>query len=988
MGILDRILRAGEGKKLKALQGMVPDVNAFEPQMQQLTDEQLQAKTGEFRERLANGADLDDIAIESFAVTREAASRVIGQRHFDVQLMGGAALHFGWVAEMKTGEGKTLVSTVPAYLNGLGGKGVHLVTVNDYLARRDAEWMGRIHRFLGLEVGLIIPGFKASPAEKREQYAADITYGTNNEFGFDYLRDNMAGRLADKTQRGHNFAIVDEVDSILIDEARTPLIISGRVADAAKLYYRFASIVRSLRRDEDYEVEEDKRVVVPLEAGIDKVEAALGVDNIYDEVQQNLVHQMQVALKAKELYKRDKDYIIQDGEVKIVDEFTGRILEGRRWSEGIHQAVEAKEGVKIKEENQTLATITLQNYFRMYDKLSGMTGTAATEAAELMSTYELGVVPIPTNMPVGRVDQADLIYKGEVAKFDAVADDIAVRYEKGQPVLIGTVSVEKSEYLARQLAQRGIPHEVLNAKQHTREAMIVTQAGRINAVTVATNMAGRGVDILLGGNPEGLARHEVLKEGHPADVMVDTFALPVPIEEMDAEFQEARAKAMARYDELLAEFKEECQAEGDRIRQLGGLYVIGSERHESRRIDNQLRGRAGRQGDPGESRFYLSLDDELMRLFATGALSYVMNKALPDDEAIEAKMVTKAIERAQTTVETRNAEIRKNVLKYDEVMNEQRKVIYARRDQILEGADLKAAAMEYLAEAVNALLETHCASAADDEWDLDGLAKELKTFWPSEIDESRLEHCRGTDEMYDVVMADATAYYARRETELGDKVMREVERQVMLRIIDQRWREHLEEMDYLKEGINLRAMGQKDPLTEWQREGYEMFGLMMKGIAQDFVRYVMHVQVVQQPAAPAAQVVEQSGPAEPGTAPAAPAASSAPAAPRDRPAPVAPAARAAAPANGVQNLQTSSSDTVEVGAFQRAAASAMADGEISAELAARSATAIPTTARGRQAGRPAGKQETVVKDEWSKTPRNAPCPCGSGKKFKMCHGRD
>ncbi|MFV0309108.1 MAG: preprotein translocase subunit SecA, partial [Desertimonas sp.] len=617
MGILDRILRAGEGKKLKALQGMVPDVNALEPEMQRLTDEQLQAKTPEFRERLANGADLDDLAIEAFAVMREAAVRVIGQRHFDVQLMGGAALHFGWVAEMKTGEGKTLVSTLPAYLNGLGGKGVHLITVNDYLARFHAEWMGRIHRFLGLEVGLIIPGFKTSPAEKRASYAADITYGTNNEFGFDYLRDNMAGKLADKTQRGHHYAIVDEVDSILIDEARTPLIISGRVADAAKLYYRFASIVRSLRRDEDYEVEEDKRVVVPLEAGIEKVEQQLGIENLYDEVQQNLVHQLQVALKAKELYRRDKDYIIQSGEVKIVDEFTGRILEGRRWSEGIHQAVEATEGVKIKEENQTHATITLQNYFRRYDKLAGMTGTAATEAAELMNTYELGVVPIPTNKPVARADQADLIYKGETGKFDAVVEDIAERYEIGQPVLVGTVSVEKSELLSRQLNQRGIPHEVLNAKQHTREAEIVAQAGRLHSVTVAPNMAGRGVDILLGGNPEGLARADVLKEGHTAEVMVDTFALPVAVDQMPEDFQEARAKAMARYDELRAEYRERCADEGAKVREAGGLYVIGSERHESRRIDNQLRGRSGRQGDPGESRFYLSLDDELMRLFAT-----------------------------------------------------------------------------------------------------------------------------------------------------------------------------------------------------------------------------------------------------------------------------------------------------------------------------------------------------------------------------------
>ena len=736
MGILDRILRAGEGKKLKALEGLVPDINAQASAMSALSDDALRGKTAEFRGRIERGETLDDLLIEAFAVVREASSRVIGQRHFDVQLMGGAALHFGWVAEMKTGEGKTLVSTLPGYLNGLGGKGVHLITVNDYLARFHAEWMGRIHKWMGLDVGLIIPGFKEQPAEKRANYACDITYGTNNEFGFDYLRDNMATTLADKVQRGHSYAIVDEVDSILIDEARTPLIISGRVADAAKLYYRFASIVRSLKRDVDYEVEEDKRVVVPLEEGIEKVEQALSIDNLYDEVQQNLVHQLSVALKAKELYKRDKDYIIQGGEVKIVDEFTGRVLDGRRWSEGIHQAVEAKEGVKIKEENQTLATITLQNYFRMYDKLAGMTGTAATEAAELMGTYELAVVPIPTNKTVVRQDQADLIYKTEPSKFGAVVDDITEKYQRGQPVLVGTISVEKSEYLSQLLKKNGVPHEVLNAKQHTREAMIVTQAGRLNSVTVATNMAGRGVDIILGGNPEGLARHEVVKEGHDPDVLVDDFALPLPLDQMPDEFKDARTAALARYDQLLAKFKEDCKVEGDTVRSLGGLYVLGTERHESRRIDNQLRGRSGRQGDPGESRFYLSLDDELMRLFATGALSWVMGRALPDDEAIEAKMVTKAIERAQTTVEQRNGEIRKNVLKYDEVMNEQRKVIYRRRDQILEGADLKSAAMEYLAEAVNALIETHCASVATDEWDLDGLVLELKTFWPSDITEA------------------------------------------------------------------------------------------------------------------------------------------------------------------------------------------------------------------------------------------------------------
>ncbi|MCU1392520.1 MAG: secA [Ilumatobacteraceae bacterium] len=928
MGILDRILRAGEGKKLKALEGLVPEINALSSSIGALSDDALRHKTDEFRERIANGASLDDLLVEAFAVTREAADRVIGQRHFDVQMMGGAALHFGWVAEMKTGEGKTLVSTLPGYLNGVGGKGVHIITVNDYLARFHAEWMGRIHKWLGLEVGLVIPGFKEKPAEKRLAYAADITYGTNNEFGFDYLRDNMAPTLDDKTQRGHNFAIVDEVDSILIDEARTPLIISGRMADAAKLYYRFASIVRSLRIDVDYEVEEDKRIVVPLESGIDKVEAALGLENLYDEVQQNLVHQLQVALKAKELYKRDKDYIIQNGEVKIVDEFTGRILEGRRWSEGIHQAVEAKEGVKIKEENQTLATITLQNYFRMYDKLAGMTGTASTEAAELMNTYGLAVVPIPTNKPLVRMDQADLIYKGEEAKFEAVVDDIAEKYETGQPVLVGTISVEKSEHLSRLLTKRGVEHEVLNAKQHTREAQIVTQAGRLHAVTVATNMAGRGVDILLGGNPEGLAREEVLKEGHSPEVMADAFDLPMPVEEMPEEFQLARKAAFARYDELVAEFGKQCKIEGDEIRKLGGLYVLGTERHDSRRIDNQLRGRSGRQGDPGESRFYLSLDDELMRLFATGALSWVMGRALPDDEAIEAKMVTKAIERAQGTVEQRNGEVRKNVLKYDEVMNEQRKIIYQRRDQILEGLDLKAAAIEYLADAVDTLIDSHCVSDAEDEWDIDGLETELKSFWPTEVTAEQLHACHDTDEMYDLVMKDATAYYERREVELGTEVMRDVERQVMLRIIDQRWREHLEEMDYLQEGINLRAMGQKDPLTEWQREGYEMFGALMKGVAQDFVRYVMHVQVVR----------------------------------NDEPAAI------------VQNVQQSSADNQASG-FASAAQASIAAGDSDPELAAAAAPVATAT-----------KQAPIVNDEWSKTPRNAMCPCGSGKKFKMCHG--
>jgi preprotein translocase subunit SecA len=901
MGMLKKVLRAGEGKKLRALAALVPEVGALEPEVEALSDSALQAKTGEFKQRIDNGESLDDLLIEAFAVTREAARRVIGQRHFDVQLMGGAALHFGWVAEMKTGEGKTLVSTLPVYLNALSGKGVHVVTVNDYLATFHSEWMGRIYRWLGLEVGLIVPGSN-DPVHKRAQYAADITYGTNNEFGFDYLRDNMVMALDRKTQRGHNFAIVDEVDSILIDEARTPLIISGRLADAAQLYYQFAAIVRGLQRDVDYEVDEEKRTVSPLESGIEKVENALGVENLYDEVSTNLVHQLSAALKAKELYRRDKDYIIQDNEVKIVDEFTGRILEGRRWSEGLHQAVEAKEGVKIKEENQTFATITFQNYFRLYEKLAGMTGTAETEAAELMGTYGLNVVPIPTHRPMVRDDHGDLIYKTQDAKFNSVVDDIVERNKVGQPVLAGTASVEHSERLSKLLERRGVKHEVLNAKQHFREAEIVAQAGRLGGVTVATNMAGRGVDILLGGNPELMAIREIRADG------------------LDPDSDEGQA----RLAELLPRYEGECQREGEKVRELGGLYVCGTERHESRRIDNQLRGRAGRQGDPGESRFYLSLEDDLMRLFATGAMNWVMGKALPDDVPIEAKMVTKAIERAQNTVEQRNAEIRKNVLKYDEVMNEQRKVIYRRRNQILEGADLRDEAFEALAEAVDGVIATYCVSDFTEEWDLDGLITDLATYWPSELSVADLADATTTDELYDRIMAEATAYYEQREETLGPDVMRQVERQVMLRIIDQKWREHLQEMDYLQGGINLRAMGQKDPLMEWQREGFEMFGQMMTAIAQDFVKYVMHVEVALQPAGPDEE-------------------------------------------SRVRDVQYSAPGD-SPGGFTTAGAAGLAAGG-------------PPQASEPLVNTP------VVKSEWDKTGRNEPCPCGSGKKFKQCHGR-
>jgi preprotein translocase subunit SecA len=957
MALLDRFLRAGEGKKVRALQSLVPDIGELELEMQALSDDALRAKTGEFRQRLDNGESLDDLLIEAFAVVREAGVRVLGQRHYDVQLMGGAALHFGWVAEMKTGEGKTLVSTLPAYLNGLSGKGMHLVTVNDYLATRDREWMGRLHTWMGLTTGLIVPG-NHDPAFKREQYAADITYGTNNEFGFDYLRDNMAPSRARQVKRGHTYAIVDEVDSILIDEARTPLIISGKVADAAQLYYKFASIVRSLKRDDDYEVDEEKRNVAPTEDGIEKVERQLDIENLYDGVAQNLVHQLQAALKAKELFKRDKDYVVASGEVKIVDEFTGRILEGRRWSEGLHQAVEAKEGVKIKEENQTLATVTLQNYFRMYEKLAGMTGTAQSDAAELAGTYDLQVVPIPTNKPMVRADEADLIYKTEDAKFGAVVDDLAERYEKGQPVLVGTISVEKSEKLSRLLDKQGIAHEVLNAKvgQHFREAEIIAQAGRLHAVTVATNMAGRGVDIILGGNAEGMAKRDARAEG------------------LDPDADESRG----RVEELAAKHEAETKAEGDRVRELGGLYVLGTERHDSRRIDNQLRGRSGRQGDPGESRFYLSLDDDLMRLFATGAVNWVMGKTLPDDVPLEAKMVSKAIERAQTTVEQRNGEIRKNVLKYDEVMNEQRKVIYALRDQVLDRADLRERIVEdALPDTISTLVETHCVSEYSEEWDVEALATEARTYWPSELSAEQLGKAASTNELYELLTDEALGYYEKREETLTPDVMRQVERQVMLRVIDQRWRAHLYEMDYLREGINLRAMGQKDPLVEWQREGFDMFGQMMHGIWQDFIRYVMHVDVkVNQPAASAVPVDAKATPKD--------------AAPQDAPPEDAPP-RDAAPQDAATGLEDDGSDR----ALSDLSYSAPDDpdggsGSASLQAAARAeaaATAAQPAAGGNGAVAAPATNTPIVKSEWDKTPRNAPCPCGSGKKYKMCHGR-
>ena len=932
MSVLTKMLRAGEGKKLRRLQEIVPLINDLEPEVEALDDDALRYRTVEFRERLDQGEDLDDLLVEAFAVVREASRRVIGQRHFDVQLMGGMALHFGWIAEMKTGEGKTLVSTLPVYLNGLSGEGVHVVTVNDYLASRDAEWMGQIHRFLGLKVGLVLPTID-DPEAKREAYEADVTYGTNTEFGFDYLRDNMARSRDSMVQRGHAYAIVDEVDSILVDEARTPLIISGPAAESARLYYQFAGVVRTLKRDVDYEVDEEKRTVFPTEDGIEKVESQIGVGNLYDAVSVNHVHQLQQALRAKELYRRDKDYIVGGGEVKIVDEFTGRILEGRRWSEGLHQAVEAKEKVAIQEENQTVATITYQNYFRLYENLSGMTGTAETEASEFANTYNLPVVPIPTNLPMIRADHPDLIYKTEQAKFDAVVEDLVERHELGQPVLVGTASVAKSEVLSRLLEIRGIPHNVLNAKQHAREASIVAQAGRLHSVTVATNMAGRGVDILLGGNPDGLATQEVLAQG------------------LDPSSDEGRAS----WADLHAKFEAQCRVEGDKIRELGGLYVLGSERHESRRIDNQLRGRSGRQGDPGESRFFLSLEDELMRLFATGAMNWVMGKALPEDVPIEAKMVTRAIERAQNTVEQRNAEIRKDVLKYDEVMNEQRKVIYARRMQVLDGEDLRERTEELLDEALDQIVESTCGGYEED-WDTGALVAEVGQYYPTKFTEDDLRQAETSDQLYDSIRAEAVDYYAERETSIpgGPDMARQLEREIMLQIIDQRWREHLAEMDYLREGINLRAMGQQDPLVAWQREGYNMFGQLMDAIDDDYLRYVLHVEVLSEPAGEVdlGQASYQAADD-----------------------PVQGPASIAAAAQQLQQLQQA--QQAQQLQQEQAAIAQLPDGV--------PAGAEPAGGAGAAADEWVS-QAPMVKSERDKIGRNDPCWCGSGKKYKKCHG--
>ena len=828
---LEKILRTGDKRVLRQLEAYTKAVNSLEDSFASMTDEELRAETDKFRERVKDGESLDILLPEAFAVVREASKRTLGKRHYDVQLMGGAALHLGNIAEMKTGEGKTLVATLPAYLNALSGKGVHIVTVNDYLAEYQANLMGRVFRFLGMECGVILSSME--PDERRKQYAADITYGTNNEFGFDYLRDNMAWTVEEQVQRGHNFAIIDEVDSILIDEARTPLIISGPAAGEANRWYaEFARIAATLlKRGEDYEVDEKKRTVGILESGIDKVEDHLGVKNLYESKNTPLIGFLNNSIKAKELFTNNKDYVVIDGEVLIVDEHTGRILPGRRYNDGIHQAIEAKEGVEIKPENQTMATVTLQNYFRMYDKLSGMTGTAETEAAEFMNTYELGVVPIPTNKGVQRIDNPDKVYRDEIAKFKAVVKDIKERHEKGQPILVGTASVENSEYLSRQLAKAGVRHEVLNAKNNEREAAIVAQAGRKGAVTVATNMAGRGTDIMLGGNPEFEAVEKMRELGLDPNTNSEEYE--------------------ARWPEVLKACEDAAKEEHEEVTELGGLYVLGTERHESRRIDNQLRGRSGRQGDPGESRFYLSLTDELMRLFNTGMATRLM-AAAPEDSALDSKIVSRAIATAQANVEGRNAEQRKNVLKYDDVLNRQREAIYKDRGRILHGDDLKEQISGFVDEVLTTIIDDRVSEGHAEDWDFDELWDALKQVYPISITVDDLAEDAGDrtkitrDQIVKEVLADAHLIYDEREKSVGEESMREIERRVMLSVIGERWPEHLYEMEYLKEGIGLRAMAQRDPLVEYQREGYDMYQAMLGAVREETVTYLFNLDLSKQ----------------------------------------------------------------------------------------------------------------------------------------------
>lgn len=911
---LSKILSFGADKDLKAYQRIVEKINALEPTMQEMSDEELQAQTEKFKARYAEGESLDDLLPEAFATVREASVRTIGQRHFDVQLIGGIALHKGTIAEMKTGEGKTLVSTLAGYLNALSGKGVHIVTVNDYLAKRDSEWMGTIYKFLGISVGLLQNGMRLSL--KKPAYEADITYGTNSEFGFDYLRDNMVTRPEMRVQRGHHYAIVDEVDSILIDEARTPLIISGAGTKSAGTYKDFAKAVRGLTPDVDFEMDEAKHTIATTEIGLEKVERALNIDDIYNDETGQLVNHLQQALKAEYMFHRDQQYVVIDGEVKIVDEFTGRIMEGRRYSEGLHQAIEAKENVQVREENQTLATITLQNYFLMYDKLSGMTGTAMTEDAEFREVYHVPVQVIPPNRPVKREDLDDLVYRTIDAKFEAVVRDVEERHQNGQPVLVGTVSIDNSERISRILSKRGIKHNVLNAKFHEREAQIIAQAGREGAVTIATNMAGRGTDILLGGNPDVMAEDILRNQGiEPA--------------EATQEQKEAARK----------EAKEICATERDAVTAAGGLCVIGTERHESRRIDNQLRGRSGRQGDPGQTQFYLSLEDDLMRRFGgdrmDGVAAMMQRYELPDDMPIKAKIVTKLVEGAQRKVEEVNFAMRKNVLDYDDVMNKQRQVIYAERNKILDGKDLMELIETVTASTTQRICEEFCYGDAD-EWDLEGLEKWLteltgKTDLPEFTEDTKFE------QLEEDVTAFVQKTFDEKTQKLGEEVMRELAAQVMLRVIDTRWMAYLQEMDYLKTGIGLRGFGQRDPLVEYKTEAYEAFTLLVNTMYEDFLRTILRLELVNRP-------------------------------------------RQNTEAEAFQNAHYSGGE--ETDGDQKA----LKQGKSMLKNAA----AIGKSPQGTGAS-----QSSVSTYRKSDDPnpyvnvgRNDPCPCGSGKKFKNCHGRN
>ena len=969
--IVDKALRMGEGRQIKKLEHVAEAVNKLEDQMVVMSDDELKGQTAKFKERLANGETLDDLMPEAFATVREVSKRTLGQRHFDVQLMGGAALHWGNIAEMKTGEGKTLVATLPSYLNALEGKGVHVITVNDYLASYQSELMGRIYRFLGMGVGCIVTGQK--PAERRKQYNADITYGTNNEFGFDYLRDNMAWEKNELVQRGHHYAIVDEVDSILIDEARTPLIISGPAeGDVTRWYRQFAKLVLKLNRDEDYEVDEKKKTVGILDPGITKIEDYLGIDNLYEPSNTALIGYLNNAIKAKELFLRDRDYVVTGGEVLIVDEHTGRILPGRRYNEGLHQAIEAKENVEVKAENQTFATITLQNYFRMYDKLAGMTGTAETEAAEFMGTYKLGVLPIPPNKPMIRIDQDDLIFRTKKEKLAAIVKDVAARHRKGQPVLLGTASVESSEVVSSLLDVVEIPHKVLNAKQHEKEAAVVAVAGRKGAVTVATNMAGRGTDIMLGGNVEFLADAELKAKGYSPD---DT---PEEYEKL--------------WPETLKKIKEQVKDEHEEVKKLGGLYVLGTERHESRRIDNQLRGRSGRQGDPGESRFYLSLEDDLMRLFNTQLVARVMAKGMPEGEPIESKSVSKGVRNAQKAVESRNFEIRKNVLKYDDVMNKQRTVIYSERQAVLKGEDIHEDIEAFISDTLTSYVRgAKNGSDKPADWDWNGLFKAVNDLYPTKvtIDEAKeaaegLKGDKAVDAVVKLFVDDAEAQYEAFETKLGADGLRTLERRVVLAVLDRKWREHLYEMDYLKDGIGLRGMGQRDPLVEYQREGYQMYNQMIEAIKEETVQLLFHIDLdsiaqtnddgtdsIDDAAVDSAEIkmgddVSEDDELNKGNLS------------EHEP------EEAARIDNHADELETAEN----IAAVKEAAE----EGERIPESGLLGPEPM-SHAEGKVPARKRPKSEEL-KTPWSDgrtfpgTPKNAPCPCGSGRKYKMCHGQN